>query len=281
MIISEATSRLAGRLGGLHFSDGGRVRLKNIADPVHVYKVYSELDARPTNRWTVMIFGKERPGLSWRLGLIVVLIAAATATAVVYLTAGGGAEPSGAADSAGGETRGRGDRPRVGRPARRSGRTVGCRPFRIPGPTRRRSACRHRAPDRWEISRYPNGLALNDAYRSELGKRADLERDSGKCNAFVWGGEGQWKHGPNKPGGHVFCYFDGNDAVIVWSHERLGQPTHKDILVIARAGGSDHRVSRAGGGPGTTRSARPASGYIRRSTSVNRSATISVSSSMS
>ena len=94
VIISEATSRLAGRLGGLHYSDGGRVRLKNIPDPLHVYKVYSELDARPANRWTVMFFGKERPGLSWRLGAIVVLIAAATATAVVYLTAGGGAEPA-------------------------------------------------------------------------------------------------------------------------------------------------------------------------------------------
>ena len=95
-------------------------------------------------------------------------------------------------------------------------------------------------PDRWEISRYPNGVALAAAYRSELGKRADIERDSGKCNAFAWGGENEWQHGPNKPGGRVFCYFDTNDAVIVWTHERRDQPTHRDILVIAREGGSDH-----------------------------------------
>jgi hypothetical protein len=95
-------------------------------------------------------------------------------------------------------------------------------------------------PDRWEISRYPNGLALAAAYRSEVGKRADIKRDSGKCNAFVWGGENAWQHGVNKPGGRVFCYFDGNDAVIVWTHERLAQPTHLDILLSAREGGSDH-----------------------------------------
>jgi hypothetical protein len=95
-------------------------------------------------------------------------------------------------------------------------------------------------PDRWEISRYPNGAALAAAYRSELGRRADITRDTGRCNAFVWGGENVWQHGRNKPGGRVFCYFDGNDAVIVWTHERLDQPTHRDILVTAREGGSDH-----------------------------------------
>ena len=57
---------------------------------------------------------------------------------------------------------------------------------------------------------------------------------------FSWGGERPWLHGPDKPGGRVFCYFDGNDAVIVWTHERLGQPAHRDILVTARESGSDH-----------------------------------------
>ena len=47
-------------------------------------------------------------------------------------------------------------------------------------------------------------------------------------------------HGPDKPGGRELCYFDGDDAVMVWTHERLGQSSHKDILVIAREGGSDH-----------------------------------------
>ena len=34
--------------------------------------------------------------------------------------------------------------------------------------------------------------------------------------------------------------FDGTDAVIVWTHRKLGQPTHTDLLGIAREGGSDH-----------------------------------------
>jgi class 3 adenylate cyclase len=240
VIISEATSRLAGRLGGLHYSDGGRVRLKNIPDPIHIYKVYSELDARPSNRWVLMFFGKPRPGLSWRVGAIIALIAAASAAAVVYLTAGEGAEPTVAASP-----------PPAAEPVKAAG-LDSVVPAAIWQDCKLQTVANERAdetavcvpsqgtPDRWEISRYPNGVALAAAYRSELGKRSDIERDRGKCNAFVWGGENEWQHGPNKPGGRVFCYFDGNDAVIVWSHERLDQPTHRDILVIAREGGSDH-----------------------------------------
>jgi class 3 adenylate cyclase len=241
VIISDATSRLAGRLGGLHYSDGGRVRLKNIPEPLHIYKVYSELDARPSNRWIVMFFGKERRALSWRLALLVTLIAAATAAAVVYLTAGDGAGESGAA-------------PRLPRPAGEVVATTlasvvppaiwkDCHLQTVPNPRADETAVcvpTSGVPDRWEISRYPDGDALDAAYRSELGKRVDITRDSGRCNAFSWGGENVWQHGPGKPGGRVFCYFDGDDAVIVWTHGRLGQETHLDILVTAREGGSDH-----------------------------------------
>jgi len=240
VIMTDATARLAGRLGGLHYSDGGRVRLKNIADPIHVYKVYSELDARPANRWTVLFLGRERRGLSWRLVALASLVAAATALAVVYFTAGEGAERTGAAS---------------GLPGAKAVVATGlasvvplelwkdCRLQPVASPRAdETAACVPPAgvPDRWEISRYPNGNALAAAYRSELGKRADLRPNSGRCNAFVWGGENVWQHGRGKPGGRVFCYFDGNDAVIVWTHERRGQPTHRDILVIAREGGSDH-----------------------------------------
>ncbi len=255
VIISDSTSRLAGRLGGLHYSDGGRVRLKNIPEPIHIYKVFSELDARPSNRWVVMFFGKPRPALSWRLGAIVALIAAGTAAAVVYVTAGGGASPSGAASPpsstspSANEAANATDLASVVPPAI----WKDCQLQAVPNPRAEETAAcvpaQGQGPDRWEISRYPNGLALAAAYRSELGKRADIKRDSGKCNAFVWGGENEWQHGVNKPGGRVFCYFDGNDAVIVWTHERLGQPTHLDVLTIARKGGSDH--------PGLTRWWRP------------------------
>jgi len=57
-----------------------------------------------------------------------------------------------------------------------------------------------------------------------------------------WGGSGPWVHPgtPPKPGGERFCYFDGDEAVIVWTHKKLGQPTHRDMLAIAREGGTDH-----------------------------------------
>ena len=65
-------------------------------------------------------------------------------------------------------------------------------------------------PDRWEISSYRNSKALAAAYEGERRNRPDTQRDTGKCNAFSWGGEREWLHGPDKPGGRVFCYFDGN-----------------------------------------------------------------------
>ena len=91
VIVSEGTSRLAGHLGGIQYSDRGRVHLKNIPDPVHILQAYSEHDAPPaTNRWVLMFFGK--PGrtrtLGWKLGLAVVVLATVTAASVAYLTTG-------------------------------------------------------------------------------------------------------------------------------------------------------------------------------------------------
>ena len=68
----------------------------------------------------------------------------------------------------------------------------------------------------------------------------EIAPNQGTCGRHSWGGEGAWSHGPDKPGGRRLCYFDGDDAVIVWTHERLGQPSHRDILAIAQEGGSDH-----------------------------------------
>ena len=253
VVVSEPTVRLAGRLGGLEYSDRGRVHLKGIPDPIHIYKVYSELDARPSNRWVLMFFGKPGRTLGWKLGLGIVALAAVTAAGVVYLTAGEHTEPSRASPpgTQGGV---------VTQPTETLADSAGldaivpaaiwkdCRLQTVAEPTALQTAvCLPKSgiPDRWEISSYPNGEALTAAYRAELRRATDVSRDSGKCNAFFWGGELQWLHGPDKPGGRVFCYFDGDDAVIVWTHARLGQPTHRDILGIAREGGSDHaRLTR-------------------------------------
>ena len=241
VLVSEATTRLAGRLEGLHYSDRGRLRLKNIPDPIHAFRVYSELDARPEHRSVLMFFDRQGRTLTWGAIALVVLIAALTAAAVVYLTAGGGAE-GGQAASPGVPT----EKVSIARglasvvppalwqdcklqtvPEQHAVETAVCLPSRG-------------LPDRWEISSYPNGVALERAYNTELERHKGVRSNSGRCSDLFWGGEGRWLHGPAKPGGRYFCYFDGNDAVIVWTHGQLGQPNHRDILATARESGSDH-----------------------------------------
>lgn len=247
VLVSEPTVRLAGRLGGLQYSDRGRVRLKGIPDAIHIYQVYSELDARPTNRWTLMFFGKPARTLGWKLGLAVVALAAITAASVVYLTTGDNTESGSASPPPGGPVT-------PTEPAALAADAgldaiipasiwSACNLQTVAEPTALQTAVclpPDGLPDRWEISSYPNGSALNAAYEGQRRLHTAIHPDTGKCNAFFWGGERQWLHGPDKPGGRVFCYFDGNDAVIVWTHQRLGQPTHRDILAIARESGSDH-----------------------------------------
>ena len=96
-------------------------------------------------------------------------------------------------------------------------------------------------PDRWEISIFPDSPSLRAAYDAARAA-APKVADGGRCDGTFWGGAGPWVHEgtPPKPGGHRFCYFDGDDAVIVWTHERLGQANHRDILAIAREGDTDH-----------------------------------------
>ena len=100
-------------------------------------------------------------------------------------------------------------------------------------------------PDRLELSTFASGAAVQGAYEAER-RRHHVQRNQGTCNGLSWGGEGGWIHNPAspgakpKPGGSRFCYFAGDDAVIVWTHRKFGQPTHADLLGIAREGGSDH-----------------------------------------
>jgi serine/threonine-protein kinase len=95
-------------------------------------------------------------------------------------------------------------------------------------------------PDRWDISIYPDGQALEAAYTAA--REAAGVKPGGRCDGTSWGGAGPWVHPgtPPKPGGERFCYFDGDEAVIVWTHKKLGQPTHRDMLATAREGGTDH-----------------------------------------
>ena len=100
-------------------------------------------------------------------------------------------------------------------------------------------------PDRLELSTFDSGAAVQRAYEADR-RLHGVKQNQGKCNGTSWGGEGQWLHNPASPGappqrgGSRFCYFDGTDVVIVWTHRKLGQPTHTDLLGVAREGGNDH-----------------------------------------
>jgi hypothetical protein len=243
VLVSDGTSHLAGRLPGVTYIDRGRVHLKGIEDPVHVVRAAPEGEAKSPSRTRISLAAPKR--LGWGLGLGVVLIAAATAAGVVYLT--GGNKGEGGAAATVGEL-GSTDARRAGVialiPALLAQNCVK-QPVADIGAVET-AVCVPRAgggtgfsPDRWEVSIYPSGPAVRKAYAAER-RRHNLAADQGRCNRLTWGGEGAWSHGPGKPGGRRLCYFDGNDAVIVWSHERLRQPTHRDVLAVAREGGSDH-----------------------------------------
>ena len=246
VIVSQGTGHLAGRLPGIRYVDRGSAHLKGIADPVRVIRVTPEEEQQNSPRILMFFGGRAGPKrLGWRVGLGVALIAAATAAAVVYLAGGNEGERGTAATGV--QTESVAEAPLadvaalmpaslrkncVKQPVPDIGavETAVCVP---------RTGDMRFSPDRWQVSTYPNGVAVKSAYEAEL-RRQRIARDQGRCSSFSWGGERAWAHGPRKPGGRRLCYFDGNDAIIVWTHERLGQPTHRDILGIAREGGSDH-----------------------------------------
>jgi class 3 adenylate cyclase len=231
VLVTEATTRLAGRLEGIRYTNRGRASLKNIPDPVQVVRVSSEAEPLERRSLGSVLQGDRR--LLWLLGLLVVLTATLTAGTVAYVANGGTgtlAEPRGlAAVVPPGLWQ---DCAIQGAPMRGAVETAVCLP-------------QDGLPDRWTISAYRDAVTLEAAYEALREGHGGKKRDAGQCNAFSWGGELQWLHGPGRPGGRAFCFFDGNEAVIVWTHRRLDQPTHRDVLVVARESGGDHvRLTR-------------------------------------
>jgi predicted Ser/Thr protein kinase len=92
-------------------------------------------------------------------------------------------------------------------------------------------------PESVDLAAFDSETALNAAY-DEQKQNLGIGRDYGTCTGRAWNGEGDWVHTDGKPAGRRFCQQAGNVFVIVWTHNKLGQPTHKDFLGIAR--GLDH-----------------------------------------
>jgi class 3 adenylate cyclase len=241
VLTSAGTARLAGRLPGLRYVDRGEANLKGIDEPTHVMRVGWEDEKE--SRLLLLLSAPSRK-VGWRLAGLVALIAAATAISVVYLTGGSDPKvPSAAAQE-----------PTTQPPSDASAATDGltlipsvfadlCQKQVVSDPNSVETAvCTttgERGPDRWQLSIYESGTTLRQAYEA-IRTSHKIERDKGTCSAFSWGGEQPWEHGPDKPGGRRLCYFEGNDAIIVWTHEKFDQPDHRNMLGIGREGGSDH-----------------------------------------
>jgi predicted Ser/Thr protein kinase len=94
-------------------------------------------------------------------------------------------------------------------------------------------------PDNLDLFVFESAAALAAAY-DEQRQNLGIGRDFGRCSGRRWGGEGEWIHGTGAVAGRRFCTFEGNVSVLAWTHEKLGQETHKDFLGVARLGGRDH-----------------------------------------
>jgi hypothetical protein len=266
VLVSEGTTRLAGRLAGLRYVDRGLMRLKGIEENVRAFRVAWE-DEKDDSRSVFMFFSNSNR-LAPKLIAIAVLAAAVTAGLVVWLTgrgtdesnaspAGTPAETESTTSASGGATTETGTTTESGTtseeevPARLDAIVpanlwADCQVQTVPDPTALETAVclppqntGKFEPDRWQISMYPNGKTVSAAYdaaRADAGVRTN----SGTCSRLSWTGEAAWEHGPGQPGGRLFCYFSGDNAVIVWTHRRFDQPTHRDILAMAMEGGSDH-----------------------------------------
>jgi len=249
VLTSAGTARLAGRLPGLRYVDRGEANLKGIDGPTHVMRIAWE-DEKEPSRWVFFFGSPASKKMGWRLGALVAVIAAVTAGAVVYLTGGTDRDVNPARANT------------TNTNTETTSTTIPEEPVLaalVPEPAwatcqiqavadsgaDQTAVCvqppdsTKRMPDRWQISVYPNGKSLRAAYET-IRENHDIVRGEGTCNGLSWGGEDTWEHGPGRPGGRKLCYFEGNDAVIVWLHEKLAQPDHRDVLGIARESGGDH-----------------------------------------
>jgi class 3 adenylate cyclase len=259
VLISEGTSRLAGRLAGVRYIDRGRAHLKNVSDPVHTFQVYSEHESRTSGRWVLMFFGKPGRTLGWKLALAVVLIAAGTAGAVVYLTARGPEGSRGAANVTGSTTSEGSSEGGMATDHSMTTKTEGemspmeqlmsyasahkwtCSDLGTIQPGAEAAlACRtefRTYPIVFQMMVFRNEGALRKAYEAELGQ-TNITPNTGRCSTNFWGGEREWFHGIGEKGGRAFCHIDQADqrTYVTWTSE-----AGKKILIRAQLNGLQHR----------------------------------------
>ena len=259
VLISEGTSRLAGRLDGIRYVDRGRAHLKNVSDPVHMFQVYSEQDSPAASRWILMFFGRPGRTLGWKLALAVVLVAAGTAAAVVYLTARGPEGSRGAANVANSNTGENGRGASMGTDHSMMTETESaaspmeqlisyaaahkwaCSELEVIRPGAEAALqCRttyRTYPIVFQMTVYRNARTLSKAYAAEL-EQTNIKPGTGHCSGNSWGGEIEWFHAIGERGGRAFCHLDEADqhTHVTWTSE-----AGRKILVVAQLSGLQHR----------------------------------------
>jgi class 3 adenylate cyclase len=260
VLVSEGTSRLAGRLPGISYVDRGRAHLKNISEPVHTFEVHSEREPATANRWVLMFFGKPGRTLGWKLGVSVVLIAAITAGAVVYLTARGPEATQGAGTTTPSTSMSEGGSSgsmttdhtmTTGAPSNlppaeqlmsyATANEWNCSDLGAIQPGARAAlACSARSgthPVVFQMTLFRNERMLRSAYGAEL-RQANIRPSTGDCTPDSWGGEVEWFHGIGESGGRAFCHLDEADqrTYLTWTSD-----AGKKILVVAQLDGLQHR----------------------------------------
>jgi hypothetical protein len=86
-------------------------------------------------------------------------------------------------------------------------------------------------PNEFSLSFYREASSLETAYEN-----AKKGVTIGNCGNGA--GEKDWIHpATGKRGGKRFCYTQGNEFVIVWTHEKLGADDHVNMLGIAKEPG--------------------------------------------
>ena len=246
------TTRLAGQIPGLRYIDKGDMNLKGIEGSTRVMRIAWE-DEKMS--WLASLLAPRRRRASGRIrfGIATVLVAAVTAAVVVYLTAGEDPQVPGASANqtvttgAGATTS----------PTQQTDAAEGllasivpaqlwqnCTPQAVADPGAEETAVcvtenDPKNPDRYQFSVFSDDKTLIKAYEAVRSSH-QIARNQGTCSQFSWGGELAWEHGPGKPGGRKLCYFEGDDAVIVWFHQQFDQPDHRALLAVARESGRDH-----------------------------------------
>jgi serine/threonine-protein kinase len=109
-------------------------------------------------------------------------------------------------------------------------------PLDAPSAAAASADCSTQVPQYLQVSFFPTKRALYSAY-NRLRALDGPAPNTGACSAEAWGGENQWFHAAQVPGGRDFCYLDiaKKRSNLIWTSD-----TNSMILFVARLNALTH-----------------------------------------